>query len=140
MAKLIAFLLTMLFVATPDTNMNGTVRGSVKDAATGELLPMSLVYFYPMGTGGKPRFIQTSSGNFTIVEIPPGPYLFFVRRVDYRPLVAQQIEVKAGTVTELNFVLQHEKTRADSTDVVYPGEPGVDYKMRYLKPHAKKYR
>ena len=140
MTKLIALLLTMLFVATPDTNINGAVRGSVKDAATGELLPMSLVYFYPTDTGGKPRSIQTSTGNFTIVEIPPGLYSFFVRRRDYRPLVAQKIEVKAGTITELNFVLQREKTRTDSTDVVYPGKPGVDYKMRYFKPETKKYR
>ena len=140
MAKLIALLLTMLFLATPDTNMKGTVRGSVKDAATGELLPMCLVYFYPMDSGGKPRLIQTSTGNFAIVEIPPGPYSFFVRRNDYRPLLAQQIEVKAGTVTELNFVLHREKTRTDSTDVVYPGKPDVDYKMRYFKPEAKKYR
>ena len=140
MAKLIVLLLTMLFAATSDKNMNGTVRGSVKDAATGELLPMSLVYFYPIHSGGMPRFIQTSTGNFTIVEIPPGPYSFFVRREDYRPLVAQQVEVKAGTVTELNFVLRREKTRTDSTDVVYPGKPGIDYKMRYFKPDVKKYR
>jgi hypothetical protein len=140
MAKLLAVLLIMLLVALPALSKDGTVRGSVKNAQTGELLPMSHIFFYSMNSHAKPKFIRTTSGNFTILEIPPGAYSFFISCDGYRPLVAQQLEVKAGAMTEVNFVLQQELSRTDSTDIFQMGKPGVDYKMQYVKPNLQKYR
>ena len=100
MANLVVVFLTLLLATFP--NSNGTLSGSVQNAETAELLPADKITI--------PMLIRTSSGKFTIVDIPPGQYSIFVSLEGYRP-----------TVVRL-------------------GKAGVDYKMQYAKPRANTYR
>jgi hypothetical protein len=132
MFTLMAVLWTMLATSTPELPDLGWVKGTVRSAAGGQLLPLSEIFVYPADPAVNMRFIRSSSGEFTIVEIPPGIYSFLVSLTGHRATVARQVEVGAGKLTQLDFVLQPITTRNDSTDVVRPGKPGVDYKMRYM--------
>ena len=141
MINLIVVILGIFLAAMPNAGENNKLHGVVKSAETGTLVPMSLVYVYGSDKHIKPRTVLSSSGEFTIIGIPAGTYSIFVTHEGYRPLVAQKIEVKVGNVAEVTLFLKVAKTRTDSTDVVFPGERGVDYKMQYAEPpNPKIYR
>jgi hypothetical protein len=132
----IGFLLT----SSPTDSSTGILHGSVKDGTSGELLPSSWVTFFLSNEISAPRDIQTRTGNFTIVDVPPGEYTCFVHAYGHHMLVAKNIRVNAGKVTEVDLRLREFTTRADSTDVVRPGTPGVDYRIRIYTPNDKEYR
>jgi hypothetical protein len=63
-----------------------------------------------------------------------------VSREGYRSIVARELKVSPETIAEISFMLHPLGSRSDSTDVVQSGQPGVDYKMQYLKPDVQKYK
>jgi hypothetical protein len=118
----------------------GTIRGTVRGSGNQELLPMSLIFLYSSDNSVPARSFHTRTGNFTMVGVPSGIYQAFVSHEGYRSILTQEVYVKADTVTDLTFLLRPIRTRSDSTDVVQPGQPGVDYRMKYFKPDIKKFR
>jgi hypothetical protein len=130
----VMIILGVLLIASPKNAEGNKLHGFVKSAETSELVPMSRVYVYGSDKRAKSGTVLSSSGEFTIVGIPAGSYSLFVSHEGYRPVDVRKIEVKDGIVAEVTLFIKASKTCTDSTDVILPGEPGIDYKMQYAEP------
>ncbi len=140
MSELIFALLALLLSTNPQDRTIGTIRGAVKSRETGALLRNSRLYFYSSRTETRSRLIETKSGKFTVIGAPPGEYSCFASHDGFRPVVVNHVRVRAGSVTELELVLEMSSASTDTTYLLVPGTPGLDYKMRFYKPDIKKYR
>jgi hypothetical protein len=139
MKALIWVVMVTAFAGTSEPGNTGTIRGAVKNADTGELLPMSRVFLYPSNRSVPPRIFRTRSGTFVMVGVPQGHYNAFGENEGFRSFVAQGVYVKADSIVELDLRLKV-TTGNDSAGVVRPGKPGVDYKMKYFTPDIGKFR
>ncbi len=140
MKTIINFVLLTTLLGAKGLDNTGTIKGMVQNADNGDLLPMSLVFIHSSDSALPPRSFFTRTGSFAIVGVPSGMYRAFVYHQGFQSFVAQKVYVKPDTVTQLEFLLRPVKTRADSTDVVRPGSPGIDYKMKFFKPDIKKFK
>jgi hypothetical protein len=137
-ATAVALIVLLLGASGQERGM--IIRGKVQDAQTGQLLSKSHIYLYSSQSSIPPREVVTESGKFTVIGVPMGIYHVFVSREGYRSIVARELKVSPETIAEISFVLHPLGSRSDSTDVVQSGQPGVDYKMQYLKPEVEKYK
>ncbi len=140
MSQFILALLALLLSTNPQDQTNGTIRGTVKSRDTNALLPNSRLYFYSSRTETRSRLIETKSGKFTVIGAPPGEYSCFASHDGYRPIVVNHVRVRAGSVTELELVLEMSSASTDTTYILVPGTPGLDYRMKFYTPDIKKYR
>lgn len=111
----------------------GSIRGTIRSADAGDLLPLSLVFVYSSDTNAPARMYHTETGYFTIAEVPPGMYQALAWHQGFESVLVQ-VDVRGDTAVVLDFLLRPVQSRPDSTDVVRPGKPGVDYKMKFYKP------
>ena len=79
------------------------IKGTVKDAETGEVLPNTNILIHKTKLGG----ITDHNGNFTINNIPEGKYTIEARFVGYAGQ-KQNVEIISGKTTKLNFELTPE--------------------------------
>lgn len=84
---------------------NGTVRGSVFDANTGEFLPGVTIYIARTGQGT----ITDLDGNFNL-SMAPGKYDIKISFISYEPVIKEGVVVKSGEVTTLNTIGLQEAT------------------------------
>jgi hypothetical protein len=129
-------LMLVAFLGFSDQEGTGRIRGKVEDASTGQLLQKCNIFVYSDNSSIPPRGINSHSGGFIMLGVPAGGYHVYVSREGYRSFVTKTIEVKAGKVAEVAFLLHPAGGRADGTDAVDLGEPGVDYKMQYFNPEG----
>ena len=131
-------LMLVAFLGFSDESGTGRIRGKVEDASTGQLLQKCHIFVYSDHSSIQPRGVTSQSGGFIILRVPPGEYRIYVSKDGYRSLVTKTIEVKSDKVAEVSFLLHPNGGRADGTDAVDIGQPGVDYKMQYFNPDAGK--
>lgn len=110
-------LLFLMLFLTVQTFAQPTVRGSVTDDETGELLPFANVVIYKNGellTGAQTDF----DGNFEMKNIPSGDYRVEVSYAGYETLIQQDINVLKQGDADLDFGL---KSGVTLTEVVVCG-------------------
>jgi len=120
----------MLNSALPGT---GTLTGNVMNAEGKQLLPMSEVFLYPLGSGEPSKKSLTKSGSFTESKIPPGHYSVAARHEGFGSIIARDLVIRADTVLHLDFLLKSNSARHDSSDYTRHGKRGIDFTIRYSK-------
>jgi hypothetical protein len=119
----------------------GSIKGSVVNSETGQLLPGSQIHLYATGKDSTSRYFESESGTFTIVGIPPGEYCCFVSHPGYRRMLVPNVRVKVSGTVRIDFFLRFSTSSSDSTSPdVYVGTLESDFKMKYYSPDDKDYR
>lgn len=114
-------ILTLAFAvlgASPALAQNGTVTGTVTDAANSAPLPSTQVYLVDTGLGS----LTQSSGRFLVLNVPPGNYTLRVERIGYATQDAQITVAAGGTVTQ-DFSMQTEALGLD--EIIVTGTAGA---------------
>jgi len=141
MTKSVVLILAILLAITSYAYSGGTIRGCVRNSDTKQLLGKSQLHFYKTGKDSVSRFIETSTGNFVIVGVPLGEYSCRIYHPGYRPMLALHIEVNAGGITEVDFLLRLCKSPTDSTSLdINAGTLDSGNKIRIYTPGDKDYR
>ncbi len=111
----IKYFILFLLIATVVTAkaQNGTVRGSVFDAATGEFLPGVTIYVSSTQQGT----ITDLDGIFNL-SLAPGKYDIKISFISYEPVIKEGVVVKPGEVTLLNNIGLSEATFEIASAVV----------------------
>ncbi len=137
MKTLFAFLLLTLLIVTSGVPETGTLTGTVTNAESKQLLPMTKVLLYRSGKGEPVKKILAQTGTFTEHKIPSGHYSVAAVHEGFGSIIARDVVIKADSVVELDFMLISNSARGDSSDFVRPGKEGVDYRMHYFKAQTK---
>lgn len=95
----------------------GTIRGVVKDRATGEPMPGVNVVLPSLNTGSATK----ADGTYEISEVPPGEYELTARFVGYETLT-KTIEVAEEETITVNFLLR--PSQMEMEEVVVTGTGG----------------
>ena len=102
---LFSVLLSLFFISSVVRAQEGTVRGTISDKATGEPLMFTNVF---VKDTDPPVGAQTDlDGNYSI-SLPPGTYTLEVSYVGYALNTITGVEVQAGEVTILDFLMEEE--------------------------------
>lgn len=115
--KLLFFLLVL---AGPVFAQSGKITGLVKDQNSGETLPGANVVIMGTMMGSATDL----DGRFLILNVPPGTYTIQARFSGYSPTTVQEVIVRQGLTTELNFSLQEEVIAGEEV-VVTAQQPTV---------------
>lgn len=83
---------------------NGKIRGTVRDDATRQALPGANVVVVGTTLGA----MADASGNYTILNIPPGVYRLQASSVGYRRVIIENVSVNLDQTVEQNFALPSE--------------------------------
>jgi hypothetical protein len=137
-------LLSMLLLAIlPDpagSQEKGVLRGSVRSTETCELLEQTAIVFIPVADTVREKTIVSRSGMFVVLDMPPGTYRARVMHEGYHSFMSPVFQVKADSALGLNFFLKPFVVAGDTPGTVRIGKPGVDYKMKVVKPESGTYR
>lgn len=94
----------------------GSIRGTVKDAKTGEAIIGGTVRLDGTTLGDQ----TDANGKFTLVKVPAGQYTVIISSVSYKTATLQQVAVSAGKETLLMPTLEAETKQLG--DVVVRGQ------------------
>lgn len=89
-------ILAVMFASLQIYAQNGTIRGAVFDAGTGEYLPGVTIFAEGTSTGT----ITDLDGNFSL-GIAPGSYTLRISFISYETILMEKVQVGAGEVTLL---------------------------------------
>lgn len=84
--------------------VEGTLRGTVRDAMTGRGIPGAAVVVAPVAR----RALTDSLGRYALRILRPGRYRVAVRLVGYAPARQDSVEVRSGQATVVDFLLRAE--------------------------------
>ncbi|WP_250630300.1 TonB-dependent receptor [Rhodoflexus caldus] len=110
--KLLFVLSLVLFSGQLLAQQLGTIKGTVKDAATKEAIIGANIVIDGTATGSSTDL----DGNFSI-KIAPGSYNLKISYVSYKPLLVENVVVEVGKVALINAFIE-EDSRALSEVVV----------------------
>jgi TonB-linked SusC/RagA family outer membrane protein len=96
----------------------GTVRGTVTDADNGEVLPGANVVM----VGTQQGAATNADGEYAIKGIEPGTYSIRASFLGYQEVVRENVQVRAGETSTINFSLQQQQQALDELVVVGYGE------------------
>jgi hypothetical protein len=108
--RILSILVTIpfLFVLTSPATFaqdRGTITGVVTDPS-GAAVPGAKVTARNVATGRTQSTLATSSGDYTIVQLPVGIYSVTVEKTGFRSSVANQVTVAVNTATRVDFKLE----------------------------------
>jgi hypothetical protein len=109
-------MLAMLITTLQMNAQNGTIRGAVYDAGTGEYLPGVTIF----AEGTSAGTITDLDGNFSL-GIAPGTYDLRISFISYETVLMENVEVISGDVTLLED-LGMETANISIDEVVMSGE------------------
>ncbi|WP_054685942.1 beta-sandwich domain-containing protein [Rhodothermus marinus] len=118
MQKLLRLSLLGLLWPTLVLAQTGTIRGTVTDATTGDILPGAQIVLKELNTGAA----TDVDGKYTIPNVPPGTYTLEARFVGYR-IVQVSVQVDPGEEVVQDFAL--EPTMLELEEVVVTGTGGL---------------
>lgn len=95
------FLLAHCSVAPGFAQVNGGLRGTVMDKATGQPLPLANIVIRGSNTGAS----TNENGQFTINGVAPGTYSVIVRLIGHETRQIDDVKVVQGQVTILDIEL-----------------------------------
>jgi TonB-linked SusC/RagA family outer membrane protein len=96
----IAMLMASVFPAGTQAQ-SGTISGTVTDQATGAPLPTVQVYLQ----GTSRNTLTSSTGTFTLSDIPPGTYSIVGQRIGYQEVRQDNIVVGGGQTATVSLVM-----------------------------------
>lgn len=95
--------------------ITGKIRGTVKDASTGEPLPGANVFISAVWRDGSEISTSTQlgaasdvNGKFIILKIPPGTYSLSASMMGYTTNIRQRVRVNIDRTTVIDFQLKEE--------------------------------
>ena len=103
------FSCNLLFAGT-----TGKIAGNVIDKASGESLPGANVVIEGMSLGAQTDL----GGDFFILNVPPGSYTVSAIYVGYNTHQIQNVRVKVGLTTKLNFDLEEAILESETVVVI----------------------
>src|SRR5688500_5939863 len=113
--KKIFFVSALLMLSISALAQKGFIRGKVTDGETGEGLYGASIIKQGTGIG----VISDFDGNYS-VSLDPGTHTLVLTFVSYQTQTVENIEVKAGEVTTLDFVMKSDV--AQLGEVVVTGQ------------------
>ena len=110
--------ITLLVLCTPilTFSQTGKIVGKVTDVETGEELIGANVLIQGTNLGAATDI----SGDFVILNIPPGSYTLVAKYIGYRNMEIENIKVSVNLTTEANFALPSETYQTETVIVVAP--------------------
>ena len=133
-------LLSIILPGLAGSRDKGVLRGSVRSMETRELLDQTAIVFFHVADTVRERTIVSHSGMFVVLDMPPGTYRARVTHEGYHAFMSPSFQVKADSALSLNFFLKPFVAAGDTLGTVHIGKPGVDYKMKIVKPEPGTYR
>ena len=97
-------------------SQNGIIRGTVKDASSGELLPFVKLKLVP-GDAVKASDIE---GKFSYENLSPGNYSIEARLTGYSPLVVSDIAVSNAREIEVTLEMSASTNKLEELVIVVP--------------------
>ena len=126
--RIFLFLFVFLFIIHLSNLMAGTtgkIRGIVKDADTGELLPGVNVMVTKIWSGNTEKDFTSGlgaatgiNGEFIILRVPPGTYTLTSSMMGYTQTAKQHVRVSIDRTTPVNFSLKQTVLQAGEEIVV----------------------
>jgi len=95
-------ILTGIAVAQTD---RGTITGTVSDPA-GAVIPGATVQAKNIGTSAEYTGATTTTGNYTLAQLPPGVYQVTVSMSGFKTFVRQGITVQAAQIYRIDINLE----------------------------------
>ena len=102
----------LLFAAAASAGTTGKIRGVVKDAKTGEQLPGVNVVITHIWQENRASAVRSElgaatsiSGEYIILNIPPGVYSLTASMLGYTPFTQQRVKVNVDRTTTADFNL-----------------------------------
>lgn len=114
----VGLVVSVLLAGEAFAQESGSLEGTVTDAANGEPLPGANVVLVGTDQGAA----TGAEGNYTIRGIEPGTYTVRASFLGFQENVQENVQVRAGEATTVNFVLQQEERALDELVVVGYGE------------------
>jgi hypothetical protein len=112
----------------------------VRSTETRDLLEQTAIVFFHVADTVRERTIISHSGLFVVLDMPPGAYRARVTHEGYHPFMSPMFHVKPDSALSLNFFLKPFVVASDTLGTVRIGKPGVDYKMKVVRPESGTYR
>ncbi|MBK7259510.1 MAG: carboxypeptidase regulatory-like domain-containing protein [Ignavibacteriae bacterium] len=137
---LLTILLLAILPGLAGSGDKGVLRGSVRSMETRELLEQTAIVFFHMADTVRERTVISHSGLFVVLDMPPGTYRARVAHEGYHAFMSPVFHVKADSALSLNFFLKPFVVTGDTLGTVRIGKPGVDYKMKIVRPESGTYR
>lgn len=109
----------LLFIYTASILFSGTtgkLTGKASDSKTGEALPGATVQIVGTSTGA----VTNESGEFVILNIPPGNYSVKVSFIGYNPFTINNVRINADFTTTIEAKLV--STSVDLNEVIVTAE------------------
>lgn len=125
--NIISLLCSMIlpFVTANGQSPTGTIRGIIKDSATGEVIAGASI-----GIMGKPYGVTTDdSGIFLLTGVPTGRYDLQVSFIGYRTLVIEGVAVNGVSESVLDITLQSAPEVMDEVTVIAGRHRGDDLSL-----------
>ncbi len=126
-------LLTFIFLfASIGLFAQGTVRGFIKDSATGQPLSFILVGLEGTTFGTK----TDENGFYSLSKIPPGNYVLVVANIEYKT-IKQEITIAHDKVIARNFLLEPEVRTTGEVVVTAEGQEqrnNVNISVETMRP------
>ena len=110
--------ITLLVFCTPILiySQTGKIVGKVTDVESGEELIGANVLIEGTNLGAATDI----SGDFVILNIPPGSYTLVAKYIGYRNMRLENVKVSVNLTTEANFALPSETYQTETVIVVAP--------------------
>ncbi|MDH5195617.1 MAG: TonB-dependent receptor, partial [Gemmatimonadota bacterium] len=116
----VALLATMVEAASGQ--VDGAVRGTVRDAASGRGIPAATVTISPLNR----QVMTDSGGRYAVRVLRPGRYRILARAVGYAPATQDTVEVRGGQTTVVDLVLRSEAVALPGIVVEAQPDPVLD--------------
>lgn len=137
---LLSLLLLVILPGLAGSHDKGVLRGSVRSTESRDLLEQAVIVFIAAADTVREKTIVSRSGMFVVLDMPPGTYRARVMHEGYHSFMSPVFQVKADSALSLNFFLKPFVVAGDTLGTVRIGKPGVDYKMKVIKPESGTYR
>lgn len=114
--------LLVIVASAASAQVDGAVRGTVRDATSGRGIPTATVAFSPTD-----RQVMTDSlGRYAVRVLRPGRYRIVARAVGYAPATQDSVEVRGGQTTVVDLVLRAEAVSLPGIVVEAQPDPVLD--------------
>jgi TonB-dependent receptor len=113
----ILFLIIQVFNITLYSARNGSLKGTIKDAQTKDVLPFTNVVLVGTSMGAA----ADMDGNYIIRNVPPGSYVLRAKYIGYQQQEIN-VEILEGRTTEYNIVLKPEAVEGETVIVTAQAE------------------
>ncbi len=113
----IFFLILQVFSITLYSARNGSLKGTIKDAQTKDVLPFTNVILVGTSMGAA----ADMDGNYIIRNVPPGSYVLRAKYIGYQQQEIN-VEILEGRTTEYNIMLKPEAVEGETVIVTAQAE------------------